>query len=122
MTFFFFFQQRINKIKGDTLRVSQPIYSNQKWTSYIIHKRNSPLWLEQNNLKVRKPYPKNNQHRRPPITHVVNAASPIDDHVDLWRTPLHQPTIMLIFSYLRRPPTTRMEIVVSSTGDHVVLV
>ena len=35
-----------------------------------------------------------------------NAASSISDHVDLWRTPLHQPAIMLTFAYLRRPPTT----------------
>jgi len=46
---------------------------------------------------------------------MVNAASSIGDHVDLWRTPLHQPAIMLIFAYLRRPPTTHMEIAVSST-------
>ena len=55
---FFFYQQWINKIKEDTSGVSQPIYSTQKWTSYKIHKRNSSLWLEQNNLKVRAPYPK----------------------------------------------------------------
>ena len=35
-----------------------------------------------------------------------NAASSIGDHVDLWRTPLYQPAIMLTFAYLRRPPTT----------------
>jgi len=35
-----------------------------------------------------------------------NVASLIGDHVDLWRTPLHRPTIMLTFAYLRRPPTT----------------
>jgi len=69
-----------------------------------------------------------------------SAVSSIGDHVD--RTPLHQPAIMLTFAYLRRPPTTHMEIVVhrpaiiltcitsatsdythgdrrSSTGDHV---
>jgi len=106
--FYFFYQQWINKIKGDTPGVSQPIYSTQKWTSYTIHKRNSPLWLEQNNLKVRKPYPKNNQHRRPPITHMVNAVSSIGDPVGLWRTPHHQPAIMLIFAYLWRPPTTHI--------------
>ena len=39
-------------------------------------------------------------------THMENAASSIGDHVDLWRTPLHQPAIMLTFAYLRRPPTT----------------
>ena len=30
---FFFYQQWINKIKGDTSGVSQPIYIIQKWTS-----------------------------------------------------------------------------------------
>ena len=39
-------------------------------------------------------------------THMENTASSIDDHVDLWRTPLHQLAIMLTFTYLRRPPTT----------------
>jgi len=97
--FFFFYQQWINKIKGDISGVSQPIYSTQKWTSYKIHKRYSSLWLEQNNLKVRAPYPKKNQHRRPPITQL--------------RTPLHRSAIILIFAYLRRPPTTHMEITVS---------
>jgi len=39
-------------------------------------------------------------------THMENAASSIGDHVDLWRTPLQRPAIMLTFVYLRRPPTT----------------
>ena len=56
--YIYIYQQWINKIKEDTSGVSQLICSNHKWTSYIIHKRNSPLWLEQNNHKVRKTYPK----------------------------------------------------------------
>jgi len=39
-------------------------------------------------------------------TPMENAASSIGDHVDLLRTPLHQPAILLTLAFLRRPPTT----------------
>jgi len=89
--FFFFYQQWINKIKGDTSRVSQPIYINQKWTSNVIHTRNSPLWLEQNNLKERKPIPK--KPTGYPTPNSPTFTSPQDE--------LH-----MHVTELRRPPTT----------------
>jgi len=151
-TLIFFYQQWINKIKGDTSGVSQPIYRNQNWTSNVIHTRTSPLWLEQNNLKERKPIPKKTNrlpkteptyihlatrrvtHARyrasatTDYTHMENVASSIGDHVDLWRTPFHRPTIMLTFTDDHRLRTlgkrcftdrrSCWQNAASSTGDH----
>jgi len=113
--FFFFDKQSINKIKGILQGYPNPYTVAQKWASYIVHKKDSPLWLGQSNLKVRQP----TQKKQP--TGYLKQHTTWDVHN---RCPLHSPRHATSYPCTLPSTTTdyaHKEHATSSTGESLCI-